>query len=88
MKQELKEWIVSLIVEAKNELILFLKSIPQKEYDIKGELKKWSTKDQIAHLTFWFEIFVENIKACHKGESLISTKNNCCLTILVESSPR
>ena len=38
-----------------------------------GELKNWSPKDQIAHLTYWIELFVSNIQACRKNLPLKAT---------------
>lgn len=75
MKQDIKEWTLSVVNECSKEFTLFLADVPKKEREIKGEIKEWSVKDQIAHLTFWFEIFVENIHSYRNGKSLISTKD-------------
>jgi hypothetical protein len=75
MKKDPKEWTLEIIKEVQNEFSVFLENVPPKDRNAKGELKKWSVKDEIAHLAFWFEIFVANIRACRAGNSLISTKN-------------
>lgn len=75
MKQDAKEWTLSLIAAVRGEFEFFAAQIPKKERGVTGELKHWSTKDDIAHLCFWLEVFVKNIKSRRTGKTLISTSN-------------
>jgi hypothetical protein len=40
-----------------------------------GELKAWSPRDELAHLAFWLETFVSNLRHLRDGSALIDTHN-------------
>jgi hypothetical protein len=71
--EEIKQWALSVIDASSFEFDTLLAKIPPGQRDVIGELKKWSPKDQIAHLIFWIDLFATNLKACRKGSPLIST---------------
>lgn len=71
--EEIKQWALSVIDASSFEFDALLAKIPSGQRDTVGELKKWSPKDQIAHLIFWIDLFSTNLRACRKGSSLIST---------------
>ncbi len=52
-----------------------IKHVPGKERKVVGQLKAWSAKDEIAHLTFWLETFVKNIKNRQSKNPLIDANN-------------
>lgn len=71
--EEIKRWALSIIDASSFEFDTLLAKIPPGQRDIVGELKKWSLKDQIAHLIFWIDLFTTNLRAYREGSPLIST---------------
>jgi hypothetical protein len=75
MKTDVKQWALALIDTSRDEFTTLIASIPQDQRKTVGKLKQWSPKDELAHLTFWIEVFVSNIKASREGRSLLNTSN-------------
>ncbi len=73
MKTAIKQWALEVIATSRNEFKTLISMIPPKQRDVSGKLKQWSAKDELAHLSFWLEVFAENIKASRNGGSLIDT---------------
>lgn len=73
--EEIKQWAFSIIDASSFEFDTLLTKLPQSQRDVVGELKKWSSKDQIAHLIYWIDLFVANMRACLKGFDVVSTAN-------------
>ena len=68
-----KQYALSVIDASSFEFATLIAQIPQNQRDMVGELKKWSPKDQIAHLIYWIDLFAGNLRACRGGSGLIST---------------
>lgn len=75
VKTDIKQWTLNIIETSSHEFQTFIKTIPAKERKAVGQLKAWSAKDEIAHLTFWLETFAKNLKNLRQSKPLISTKN-------------
>jgi hypothetical protein len=75
LKTDLTQWSLDVIAVSSQEFQAFIKSVPAKERKVIGQLKAWSAKDELAHLTFWLETFAKNLKNLRQGKPLISTKN-------------
>ncbi len=71
--QAIKQWAFSLINASSFEFDTLMARIPESQRGVVGELKKWSPKDQVAHLIYWIELFVANTKACRQGRAIVST---------------
>ena len=75
LQKDLKEWALELVQVSRLEFKHLIASIPAKQRDKAGELKKWSPKDELAHLAYWLEVFVGNIRAKRKGKPLTDTRD-------------
>lgn len=73
METNVKQWAFAVIDSSFNEFHTLIARIPSNHRSVMGELKNWSPKDQIAHLTYWIELFVTNIDAHRKSRPLIAT---------------
>ncbi|MGL4610730.1 MAG: ClbS/DfsB family four-helix bundle protein [Trueperaceae bacterium] len=75
MKTAIKQWTLEIIAASRNEFETFIKDIPKTEHQKLGELKTWSAKDEVTHLSYWIELFVKNIKARRRNKRLTNTKD-------------
>jgi hypothetical protein len=75
MKTDMKQWTLSIIDASRDEFKTFIANIPVHERKTVGKLKQWSAKDEVAHLGYWLEVFVKNIKARRSGKPLIDASD-------------
>ncbi len=75
MGVDTKTWALALVGTARHEFTTLIARIPLDQRNTVGMLKQWSSKDELAHLAYWIEVFAHNIQACHKGQSLIDTRD-------------
>jgi hypothetical protein len=75
MAVDVKPWALSLISGVRTEFTMLMTQIPDEQRHLVGEMKQWSPKDEIAHLTYWIELFVANLQACRANRPLINTQN-------------
>jgi hypothetical protein len=75
MKKDVKQWVLTLIGASSTEFNTFIASLNPDQRSAIGQLHKWSPKDEIAHLTYWLEVFLGNIQARQEGQELIDTRD-------------
>jgi hypothetical protein len=68
-----KQWALSVIDASSFEFDTLMARIPPSQRAVVGELKKWSPKDQVAHLIYWIDLFAANLRACRGGFGVVST---------------
>ncbi len=75
MKKDIQQWALVLIGASSNEFNTLIDSLNPDQRGAIGELHRWSPKDEIAHLSYWLEVFLDNIQARQNGQELIDTRN-------------
>jgi Protein of unknown function (DUF1706) len=75
MKNDLQQWALMLIGASENEFNTLIASLNPDQRSAIGDLHKWSPKDEIAHLSYWLEVFLGNIQRCQNGQELIDTRD-------------
>jgi Protein of unknown function (DUF1706) len=73
MKKDIQQWALMLIGASGNEFKTLIASLNPDQRGAIGQLHKWSPKDEIAHLSYWLEVFLDNIQARQNGQELIDT---------------
>ncbi len=71
MKKDIQQWALTLIGASENEFKTLIASLNPDQRGAIGQLHKWSPKDEIAHLSYWLEVFLGNIQARQNGQELI-----------------
>jgi hypothetical protein len=74
-KIDLKPQTLALINAARQEFERIFTAMPEEQRHTAGTLKQWSPKDELAHLAYWIELFVTNIRAQRAGQPLIDTRD-------------
>ncbi len=64
---DVKLWSAALIEAARCEFGAIVASVPADQRKLKGELKRWSPKDEMAHLVYWLELYAANLKSRRAG---------------------
>jgi Protein of unknown function (DUF1706) len=75
MKTDIKQWTLEVIATSRTEFKMLMSMIPPKQREVVGQIKQWSAKDELSHLSFWLELFAKNTKARRKGKALIDTSD-------------
>jgi Protein of unknown function (DUF1706) len=73
MKKDIQQWALMLIGASGNEFNTLIASLNPDQRSAIGNLHKWSPKDEIAHLSYWLEVFLDNIQARQNGQKLTDT---------------
>lgn len=66
-------WAGELVRVSRQEFSALGAQLPASEREAAGALHAWSTKDEIAHLAYWIELFALNIAAARSGHPLTDT---------------
>ena len=74
MKIDIHGWLDNVLQVSKHEFDELESHIPPKMHNAKGEADKWSAKDVFAHLTYWLEVFSNNVDARIQSKTLVDTK--------------
>jgi hypothetical protein len=68
-------WACAIVSASRRECSALIAQIPTSEREVRGALGAWSTKDEIAHLAYWIELFATNIAAARAGQPLVDTRS-------------
>lgn len=69
------QWSASLIEAARDEFSRLRASAPAGQRAVQGELKRWSPKDEMAHLVYWLDLYAAKLKALRAGRDPEDVRN-------------
>lgn len=72
---DVKGFALAVTAAARAEFRTFIEHLPAEQRIAVGTLKHWSPKDEVAHLTYWIDVFVTNVQAQRDGRTLIDTRD-------------
>jgi hypothetical protein len=74
-KADLAAWALGLIEGMGEEVKLLAHSVPLELREQPGERERWSTKDELAHLAYWLEVFLDNLAALRDSQPLTDVRD-------------
>jgi hypothetical protein len=70
-----EQWSAALLEAAQDEFAKLVASVPARQRALPGELKRWSPKDEMAHLVYWLELYAAKLKALRAGREPEDVRN-------------
>jgi hypothetical protein len=67
-------WAHAITDASRQACAALIAQVPVSERQAPGALQAWSTKDELAHLAYWIELFARNIAAARAELPLIDTR--------------
>lgn len=74
IRVDVQIWARAITAASRHECVALLAQVPVSQRQALGTLQGWSTKDELAHLAYWIELFARNIAAARAELPLIDTR--------------
>jgi hypothetical protein len=72
---DIRQWSIDIIAMTRANFAQCLADIPVTQREIEGTITQWSAKDELTHLAYWIDVFVQNIQAAHTGKPILDTRD-------------
>lgn len=75
LPKNLKPWALELVQLLRHEFRALVAGLSPQQRQEKGQMDRWSPKDELAHLAYWLEVFVANIRFRREGKPLTDVRD-------------